>query len=64
MIPQMMLFWSDSSGYGPDNGIVMQVPGGTVWYRLDGICSLEGNGFNLAGSDGGYAYGCYQFDIG
>lgn len=22
---------ADSSGYGPDNGIVMQVPGGTVW---------------------------------
>ena len=24
-------FFADSSGYGPDNGIVMQVPGGTVW---------------------------------
>ena len=63
MIPQMMPFLADSSGYGPDNGIVMQVPGGTVWTGWT-VFESGRERFNLAGSDGGYAYGCYQFDIG
>ena len=56
-------FFADSSGYGPDNGIVMQVPGGTVWTGWT-VFESGRERFNLAGSDGGYAYGCYQFDIG
>ncbi len=55
--------FTDSSGYGPDNGIVMQVPGGTVWTGWT-VFESGRERFNLAGSDGGYAYGCYQFDIG
>ena len=56
-------FFADSSGYGPDNGIVMQVPGGTVWTGWT-VFESGRERFSLAGSDGGYAYGCYQFDIG
>ena len=56
-------YFADSSGYGPDNGIVMQVPGGTVWTGWT-VFESGRERFNLAGSDGGYAYGCYQFDIG
>ncbi len=41
----------------------MQVPGGTVWTGWT-VFESGRERFNLAGSDGGYAYGCYQFDIG
>lgn len=55
--------FDDHSGYGPDNGTIMRVPGGMIWTGWT-IFESGRERFDLAGSDGGYAYGCYQFDIG